>query len=60
MLISGRKKISLWVTKKINILTLVLFDKRFLNETKNHNPPCQLNEYALLNKTSAFPDQKLT
>ena len=26
-------------TKKINILTLVLSEKIFLNETKNHNPP---------------------
>ena len=25
--------------KKINILTLVLSEKNFLNETKNHNPP---------------------
>ena len=24
---------------KINILTLVLSEKKFLNETKNHNPP---------------------
>ena len=24
--------------KKINILTLVLSEKKFLNETKNHNP----------------------
>jgi hypothetical protein len=27
------------VTKKINILTLVLLGKKILNETKNHNPP---------------------
>ena len=38
MLNSG-KKIALCVTKKINILTLVLSEKTFLNETKNHNPP---------------------
>ena len=25
--------------KKINILTLVLSEKKILNETKNHNPP---------------------
>ena len=25
--------------KKINILTLVLSEKTFLNETKNHTPP---------------------
>ena len=30
MLNSGRKK---------NILTLVLSEKKILNETKNHNPP---------------------
>ena len=27
------------VTKKINILTLVLSKKKILNETKNHKPP---------------------
>ena len=26
-------------TNKINVLTLVLSEKQFLNETKNHNPP---------------------
>ena len=25
--------------KKINILTLVLSEKKFMNERKNHNPP---------------------
>ena len=25
--------------KKINLLTLVLSEAKFLNETKNHNPP---------------------
>ena len=38
MLNSG-KKIALCATKKMNILTLVLSEKFFLNETKNHNPP---------------------
>ena len=38
MLISG-KKIALCGTKRINILTLVLSEKHFLNETKNHNAP---------------------
>ena len=38
MLNSG-KKIALCATNKINILTLVLSEKKFLNETKNHNPP---------------------
>ena len=32
------KKFALCATKK-NILTLVLSEKKFLNETKNHNPP---------------------
>ena len=38
MLNSGGKNFELCVTKK-NILTLVLFGKQILNETKNHNPP---------------------
>ena len=38
MLNSG-KKFALRETKKIYILTLVLFEKKFLTETKNHNPP---------------------
>ena len=38
MLNSGKK----FATKKINILTLVLSEKKFLNETKNHNPPLQV------------------
>ena len=37
------KKIALCATKKINILTLVLPEKKILNETKNHNPPLQVN-----------------
>ena len=39
MLNSGKKKIALCPTKKINIPTLVLSEKKILNETKNHNPP---------------------
>ena len=35
------KKIVLCATKK-NILTLVLSENFFLNETKNHNPPLQV------------------
>ena len=38
MLYSG-KKFTLRATKKIIILTLVLSEKKNLNETKNHNPP---------------------
>ena len=41
MLNSG-KKFEFRATKK-NILTLVLSEQNFLNETKNHNPPCKLN-----------------
>jgi hypothetical protein len=37
MLNSG-KKIRALRDKKKNILTLVLSEKKFLNETKNHNP----------------------
>jgi hypothetical protein len=35
-------KIVLCATEKINILTLVLSEKKFMNETKNHNPPLQV------------------
>ena len=35
MLNSGK----LCATKKIHILTLVLSEKKILNETKNHTPP---------------------
>ena len=38
MLYSG-KKFSLCARNKINILTLVLSEKKFLNETKKHTPP---------------------
>ena len=40
MLNSGKKFRT--VTKKKNILTLVLSVKKFLNETKNHNTPLQV------------------
>ena len=40
MLKSGEKK---------NILTLVLFEKKILNETNNHNPPFKLNGRSLIN-----------
>ena len=33
------KNFALCATKKINFLTLVLSEKKILNETKNHNPP---------------------
>ena len=38
MLNSG-KKISSFARQKEYILTLVLSEKKILNETKNHNPP---------------------
>ena len=47
-MLSSGKKFVLCATKKINILTLVLSEKFFLNETKNHNPPpCMLNGRSL-------------
>ena len=39
MLNFGENKFALCATRKINILTLVLSEKKILNETKNHNPP---------------------
>ena len=36
------KKFALCATTKINILTLVLSEKKILNETKNRNPPLQV------------------
>ena len=56
MLNSG-KKFGLLATKKINILTLVLSEKIFLNETKNHNPPSppfKLNGRSLSNPSVIF------
>ena len=51
MLNSG-KKIRLGATKTINILTLVLSEKKILKETKNHNtpPPFKLNGRSLNNR----------
>jgi len=42
LMLNSGKKIRVLHAKKINILTLVLFEKKFLNETKNHNPPMQV------------------
>jgi hypothetical protein len=40
-MLNAGKKIRALRDKKINILTLVLSEKKFRNETKNHNPtPC--------------------
>ena len=38
MLNSGKKFWHFFCATKKNILTLVLSEKKFLNETKNHNP----------------------
>ena len=47
MLNSG-KKFALGATKKIKILTLVLSEKKILNETRNHNlPPFKINGRSL-------------
>ena len=46
MLNSG-KKINASRDKKNNILTLVLSEKKILNETENHIPPCKLNGRSL-------------
>ena len=44
------KRIRAWRDKKINILTLVLFEQNILNETKNHNlpPSFKLNGRSLI------------
>ena len=38
-MLNSRKQISRFAQQKIFILTLVLSEKKILNETKNHNPP---------------------
>ena len=38
-MINSGKHFALCATKKIHILTLVLSEKKILNETKNHTPP---------------------
>jgi hypothetical protein len=39
LMLNSGKKFALCTTTKINILTLVLSEKKILNKTKNHNPP---------------------
>jgi hypothetical protein len=57
MLNSG-KKIRFAQQKKINILTLVLSEKKILNETKNHNLPLfKLNPLTMINKRIKAIDQ---
>ena len=46
MLNSG-KNFVLCATKILNILTIVLSEKKILNETKNNNPPFKLNGRSL-------------
>ena len=47
-MLSSGKKIRALRDKKINILTLVLSEKKILNETRNHNlPPFKLNGCSL-------------
>ena len=47
-MINSGKKIRALRDKKNKILTLVLPEKKILNETKNHNPPCELNGRSLI------------
>jgi hypothetical protein len=42
LLLNSGKQIRALPDKKKNILTLVLFEKKFRNETKNHNPLLQV------------------
>ena len=37
-MVNSGKKFALCATQKINVLTFLLSEKKFLNETKNHNP----------------------
>ena len=45
-MLNSIKKISRFARQK-KIVTLVLSEKNFLNETKNHNPPLKLNGRSL-------------
>jgi hypothetical protein len=47
MLNSGKKN-SRFARQKKNIPTLVLSEKKFLNETKNHNPPPNFTGYTVV------------
>ena len=51
MLNSGKKNFALCATKKINILTLVLSEKKNYERKKTHRPPppppCKLNDRSL-------------
>jgi len=47
MLNTGNKN-SRFARQNKKILTLVLFEQFFFNETKNNNPPCKLNGRSLI------------
>ena len=47
----GEKKIALCATKKINIITLMLSGKNFLNEAKNHNSLCHSHYNKFINNS---------
>ena len=47
-MLNSEKKFRALCDKKKNILTLVLSEKKILNETKNHNPPFKLNGQSLI------------
>ena len=57
MLNSGKKNCASR-DKKINILTLVLSEKKFLNKTKNHNSPLQV-KWSVLYLHRYSPDRPL-
>ena len=46
-MLNSEKKFRALRDKKNNILTLVLSEKKILNETENHTPPCKLNGRSL-------------
>ena len=48
-----KKKFVLCATKKVNILTLVLSEKKIPNETKNHTPP---PPFKLNGRSLSIPD----
>jgi hypothetical protein len=54
MLISGNK-IRALRDKKKNILTLVLSEKKILNETRNHTPP--IFQLLLLGRKFEYPEK---
>ena len=57
MLNSGKKMRTLR-DKKNNILTFMLSEKKILNETKNHNTPCKLNGWSLIQHSLKSRDTK--